>query len=816
MSVINKKPFVETLIESLTSTQKSLLLELVNGKYSSPVLRSFINKNCPITNSDKGVSYITLEAQNEKFTGYLVYNNSYCVLLSYGNALDQKMDMISLNVAQKQYAINDEKLDINELRRLLEEVADHITSGEIDSGSATANQILAADGDGGAEWKDVADTITSENVEAGDAVQLFGFDSQGNLVKDSIPEGILVDQTVIEDSENAVSGGAVYDELADIKEDITDLQGEMEEKANVDGNYPTMTVGAADNLTPYSEDSGDDQNEPFIVQGTGCGNGTEQVDTGSLALLKEKRGNSVVVNQAVKIKTLSFATTDSNAENISDVDYTFIAGHKYLITSNQSVALSSVTRNTIVLNVDGITSLTNYGSVSGSLNLYSTDDVNLSSGFKASILDCSTSVTGGLQYWCHTPSADVTISEINVIDLTQWFGSNDNIPSDLLSHPENFFRYYQGSLAYNTGTLTNSNGQVLKTVGRNVWDEDWENGVYDYNTGAKSPNANYIRNKTPIKVIPNTQYHFEGNGTDVVLLCYDKDNNYIGLLPNTGITPANCCYLCFYIDNATYNHDITISIYYDGESGYDQYYPYEVLSEIDTGSETLRSAGSVADSKAPDGTITRRVGYVDLSTLTFTKSGNFFISSTTLTNVKQGNDGELSNLSCSKYQAQSYYNMYNNDVSGITIGDDYKVWIRDDSLTGTDTPTGILNYELATPTTEQGTSFSENVNIDDFGAMEISATSFNGVPMGNLIFYPVDYKAFIDTLYNQVGGDGNNVACIKNEGESLADGEPTSITGVVGKINALLPTLPTTAGKYRLAVTIADGQDPVYEWEAEE
>lgn len=607
--------------------------------------------------------------------------------------------------------------------------------------------------------------------------------------------------------------------LNDLVGDIESAVAFVNDKANVDGNYPTMTVGAADNLTPYSEDSGDDQNEPFIVQGTGCGNGTEQVDTGSLALLKEKRGNTVVVNQLVDPTKLPSTQTVNGITltNNSDGTLTFsgiATDNANFYSSAQQQFENKSSHRFLVIGATNKVRI--YDGYYGNNNEdYYILIPNSSAAFVYYQVPNGTDLS--------TPQ---TIRPL-LIDLTQWF--NGDIPQDLLDHPENFFRYYQGDLSYNPGELVNANGRYVKCIGRNQFNKDTVvSGKYFATTGEELTNADYSHSDY-IRVNPNATYYIKNIGAIAYvegLLGYDKDKNFVSSVPLTNESSYHCCTIpanvCYIIVNmlATEIDTQCVSIYYEDESGYDQYYPYEVLTNNDTGTEVLRSAGSVCDVKKPDGTITRRVGYVDLGSLIWTDlvgGYDHYFNGTTVSGIKPNTTNILSpNLTVNN---GAYASMGNLQVR--VESDGVSITIRNDSYsTASDFKTAMsgvyLFYELAEPTTEQGTPFSENVNIDDFGAMEISATSFNGVPMGNLIFYPVDYKAFVDTLYNQVGGDGNNVACIKNEGESLADGEPTSIAGVVGKINALLPTLPTTAGKYRLAVTIADGQDPVYEWEAEE
>ena len=580
--------------------------------------------------------------------------------------------------------------------------------------------------------------------------------------------------------------------LNDLVTDIEDAVQFVNDKANVDGNYPTMTVGAADNLTPYSEDSGDDQDVPFIFQGTGCGNGETQVDTGALALLKEKQGHSVVVNQ--------WAKDDGTTTTVAGVTITNLGNGKYRFNGTATEDITYWVTNEINhsngdydlfgfanlgSSIVGVTLVDGYGGFStGTINSHLvSNQYNLSAYY--------IKIANGTQL------NDVDLVPI-VIKLGQWFGSNDNIPSHLLSHPEYFFRYYQGSLAYNEGTLVNANGRYLKTFGRNQWDEEWEVGGINVSTG-QDVSFSGIRSKGYNKCNPNTTYFFYVRGIPVVRIMYfyDKDKNYISSQEITNVnatitSPSNAIYFRFGVGSyygTTYNHDITISIYYSGESGYDQYYPYEVLTNNDTGTETLRSAGSVKDSKAPDGTITRRVGSVDLSTLSWAKDsdGKFYA---TLSGTING----LSTLSCNKYLLGTYSQWSNETADKIIfiVSPSNLVYVRDTDLTGTQTPTGTLFYELATPTTEQGTLFSENLVIDDFGSMSFEGTS--GVPQGNLIFYPVDYKAFLDTFYNQVGGDGNNVLPKVGDDESLSADSPETLKQLLDYIDGLHAIEQANAG----------------------
>ena len=540
-----------------------------------------------------------------------------------------------------------------------------------------------------------------------------------------------------------------------------------------------LTPALSDNITPYSDESGNLQTVPFVMQGTGCGNGENVIDTGSFAQLKEKRGNSVVVNQWVN-KAIFVSTQEVNGvtfTNNGDCSWT-VNGTLTDTKANLSIipsgsAIPLINGNKYLIAMFGYKGTQDFAFYS---NTYGYDY-----GARNVVANIFTSTTNVGSWWNLRFNGEIgdTINERVypvIINLTQWFSSNDRIPSYLLSHPEDFGRYYSGSLAYNAGTIVNSNARYLKTIGRNQWDEQWEVGRYDLTTGEKT-NVNGLRSKNYIPVIPNTSYAFRHpSGTAFRVLFYDSGNNFISAPDvintntsyNTFTTPSNACYMNFYSTQITsYSNDITISIYYEDESGYNQYYPYEELDNVDTGTEVLRSAGSVYDVKKPSGKITRYVG-----SYTFTgneewawsgSSGNREIITTNSTDF--GVVGTTNGICNDTIGLQFVTGNYSND--GIYIAtptlNKLQIFVRKYGVI-TDTATAkqylvgkTIYYELATPTTEQGTSFQENIKIDDFGSMKWDNESFNGVPQGNAIFYPVDYKAFLDSLNNYTNGDVNNL-----------------------------------------------------------
>ena len=156
--------------------------------------------------------------------------------------------------------------------------------------------------------------------------------------------------------------------------------------------------------------------------------------------------------------------------------------------------------------------------------------------------------------------------------------------------------------AYGAGSLVDTEVSGVKSVGVNIWDEEWELGEINNTTGQNASGLDRIRSKNYIPVHGSTAYHFKAPSGNWYIYEYDADNNFIGV--NNGYTPAdssfttsiNCAYIRFrpaFASGTSYNHDIQICLnsYPDKTT----YHPYktDTLSLPET--VTLRSAGSVAD-----------------------------------------------------------------------------------------------------------------------------------------------------------------------------------------------------------------------------
>ena len=542
----------------------------------------------------------------------------------------------------------------------------------------------------------------------------------------------------------------------------------------------------AKNLLPVSSASGSTQTAPFINQGTATNNNDSQavVDTGTLGQHLEKQGNTICVNQDTRAINSTNWNAQSGSVTFSNGIATFTAsaqngyiydgqqnycinGHKYLVMVD--IKLTTATTDVEV-------------SVLGGYRISTIATTEWQTLRRVIAVDSSYSSIYSIQDRRASDWDAIQVKNAYIIDLTQWFGSNDNIPSDLLAHPENFFHYYNGSLAYNTGTLVNSNGRYIVNGGQNVWDEEWELGMISTSTGENVSDSSCLRDKNYIQIIPNADYICRVPSSigvwNVNWFWYDKDKNFIEFVSNSNATkkaPANARYLRFYLDAGygnTYNHDITISLYYAGED-YSQYIPYEEPKVYDTGDEILRKAGSVKDIKKPDGTITRNIGSVDLGSLSWEYNSEYGVWRAEVNNVKVN-----ANIISDKYIGT--FDNPNNQTNG-TIGSGYSWWGGNPALFVKNSdqntqPSGMCNYELTTPTTEQGTPFSENMDINDMGNMawysaytDSNTNTLVSVPQGCKIFYPAWYVGFIDSLFNELSGSAYKVLSTNTSQSDLDD-----------------------------------------------
>jgi len=111
MSVIRKKPFIESVVEDLTDSQKSALLAVMNGD-GAVINASFLNM------PDDDVKAVVFQFNDgDSKTGILIQSAHYDVLICYHRFQD--LLMIKLDMNTFKYEKVNEYLDIEELRRVL-------------------------------------------------------------------------------------------------------------------------------------------------------------------------------------------------------------------------------------------------------------------------------------------------------------------------------------------------------------------------------------------------------------------------------------------------------------------------------------------------------------------------------------------------------------------------------------------------------------------------------------------------------------------------------------------------------------------------
>lgn len=525
-----------------------------------------------------------------------------------------------------------------------------------------------------------------------------------------------------------------------------------------DGTLGAGTSDLAGNFEPYSDDSGAFQSKPMISQGTGTDNNTAIVTTGNFAQLREKQGNTLVVNQI-------FKNTNVNEQTVSGLTISRASDSKKIHIVGTSTAIVGITIYALGTNVGHkyfVRTFSNkfYALFFGQTGIQS----------NAGVITPATN-SALVAYIAEGTTFDEDV-EFDILDITSWPA---DVISDLTAHPDHFFWYYNGSLVYNAGSLENANGVKLVCTGRNLLDPSkFTEGKSIASDGTLSTDANWAVSDYFI-VPPNTSIYFRkvaSSSARIAIAWYDANQGFINttsiydasdLASDYRSSPSNAIYarVC---TKKTSVSECCVSLYYttaEGGEDYGQYYEYKEPTVIDTGSEVIRSAGSVRDSKAPDGKIARNIGS---TTSIRTKNywaygagaeGNLFYSMLSVLGIS-ANGNNLIMLPYTLSNAGA-----NNMNSGECCIEGGYLYVRDDSLNGdldalaNKFSNSVLQYALAEPTTEQGTPFPENVEIDDYGMMYWLDGNDNlvGIPQGAKFFYPFNYAGSLDDLYHYVRGN---------------------------------------------------------------
>lgn len=326
-------------------------------------------------------------------------------------------------------------------------------------------------------------------------------------------------------------------------------------------------------------------------------------------------------------------------------------------------------------------------------------------------------------------TVDTTISP-TLFDLTLIYGVG-NEPTTPEQFEADYLSWFGKPLSYeeyDAGSLRPVLMNGIKTIGFNQWDEEWVNGYVVKETGNVIQNSSTtIASKNLIPVVSNATYYFKGNG---YITLYDANQAVIGQVQKNNTTfdiGANVRYIRFHIDNygTTYNHNICINFSDTSRNG--TYEPYkETIAQLPIISLTgklngsgnsvkvfpdgLKKVGDIYDEIYVENGVTKaikRVGSVDLGTLTWTKSSshNYFFTDNITDFLKPANDNSIANIICAKYQTLDAVSttsdlIFQNIAAGASAL--HRVFINEPSFNDASSLQSALNgvmlyYELAEP-----------------------------------------------------------------------------------------------------------------------
>ncbi|MBO7314199.1 MAG: hypothetical protein J6U49_00865 [Alistipes sp.] len=367
-----------------------------------------------------------------------------------------------------------------------------------------------------------------------------------------------------------------------VSEQIEEAIGNLTGKADIDGAYPQMTVGfaqeivgdgsAAEEEFSFRPTAGEDRNVANTTYYEGERNG--------VARIEKVKGNSVVWNQGA----YSEINTSSNGVNISIsdsgiVELSGIANGNINIGKTYALVVNHIYLHRVEVLSMGAAQSFNFGNI----NEYDGRNTFTSAGVYEKTKKRTSYISSATIGFLNVAGVDLTGVKVcyRIYDLTQMFGAG-NEPTTV---EELYQRLPKGveTNAYNAGELVDGSYGAIKTVGFNAF-----NGTY-------------------AKVCGGCPYYLGGNYTSLGFATEEGGTTEAITLPTStesvGTTPSDRLYTptqdgYIYAEGENININLSWSTEYGYMNGtYQPYKPFErdlswVARYFPSG---MRSAGSVRD-----------------------------------------------------------------------------------------------------------------------------------------------------------------------------------------------------------------------------
>lgn len=420
-----------------------------------------------------------------------------------------------------------------------------------------------------------------------------------------------------------------------------------------------------------------------------------------------------------------------------------IAGHKYLFYINKKDGRSIT---------DTYTLLKGAHRVDFDTPLFITAEETASWGWTA----LYKTSTNGLRF------------QTQAFDLTRLFDAGNEpktIEEFKSSFPDSYYPYGEPEVR-NVKTI------AIHTVGLNQWDERWELGGLNYETGQTTDDNTKGRSVNYFDVLPSTAYycHTKANTTTnasgvkgaVNIVWYDSNKSFIKyqVFTNTILTsPANARYAKIYTVagdvNAIFRAGICINLSHSGVRN-GEYEPYvkhvrqlpEIIKNFPDG---MNGNSNVWDEINAEKAI-KRWGVVDLGSLTWVKGGTgtsgvyrWLGKGIEHLVVKTVAATDIPNIVCAKYILSSASNIWATTMPmQVSLDPTGNVLIYDSGYNAGSTTTAdftahlqgvFLYYELAepieTPITE---AIQLDYEVDDFGTEKAFAFGNNAPFRADIVY----------------------------------------------------------------------------------